>query len=244
MRYAQPQRFIELSCPFTLSSQLQEISDGLIENLFASYRLPLCMCSNPYILQMVTRILVEEGIESSEVPLAAAAAARIKKEDVKAKDTTDDDDDGEEEKLSPTTATIVITPPKDNNDRKRKADTLDILVKGEPVTAEIVQDTDDISDNDPLIHFKQISSLPNSISDVIRLMDKLQPNRQYYKRQQDSRGECSKIRGKLRKYANANKDKLGVSHWIETNKWKPPDEEALSALMVIIRDMIDKSWSL
>ena len=71
--------------------------------------------------------------------------------------------------------------------------------------------------------------MPSSVSDVIRLMDKLQPNRQYYKRQQDSRGECSKIRGKLRKYANANKHKMGVSHWIQTNKWKPPDEETLRA---------------
>ena len=85
--------------------------------------------------------------------------------------------------------------------------------------------------------------MPSSISDVIRLMNKLQPDRQYYTRQQDSRGECSKIRGKLRKYANAHKHKKGVSHWIQTNKWKPPDEETLSALMVIIRDMIDK-WYL
>ena len=198
---------------------------------------------------MVTRILVEEGTAEgtivSEVPLAAATvvATCIKKEDIKSEDTTDDD--GEEDKLSTAVTAAIATPLENdsNNDRKRKADTLDVLVEDDPVTAEIVQDND-ITENDPLIHFKRISILPSSISDVIRLMDKLQPNMQYYKRQQDSRGECSKIRGKLRKYANANKDKMGVSHWIQTNKWKPPDEETLSALMVIIRDMIDKSWPL
>ena len=101
---------------------------------------------------MVTRILVEESVAEG-VPLAAAATS-IKKESIKKEEDTTDDD-GEEDKLSTTTATAVVTPPKDDsNDRKRKADTLDVLVEGEPVTAEIVQYTD--NDIDPLIFQKDI----------------------------------------------------------------------------------------
>lgn len=73
-------------------------------------------------------------------------------------------------------------------------------------------------------------------------MDILHPNCQYYDRQKDGRGGCAKMRGKLRKYAQANDDQLGVKHWIETGDWVPPNDKALSALMIIIRDMIDKSW--
>lgn len=58
-------------------------------------------------------------------------------------------------------------------------------------------------------------------------MDELQPNRQYYKRQQDSRGECSKIRGKLRKYASTHKDTMGVSHWIQQTSGNLPMRKPL-----------------
>lgn len=119
-----------------------------------------------------------------------------------------------------------------NPSRKRKADT-EASVEGEVIPVS----------TDPLVTFN-VNAMPSSIGGIIHLMDVLQPNRQYYSRQEDSRGECSKMRGKLRKYANANEDKLGVAHWVETKNWKPPSNEALSALMVLIRDMIDKSWPL
>ena len=112
-------------------------------------------------------------------------------------------------------------------------DALDMSVEGEAIP----------DSTDPLVKFK-IETMPSSIGDVIRLMDTLQPGCRYYTRQKDSRGECSGLRGKLRKYARANKDKLGVAHWVETKNWEPPSNEALSALMVLSRDMIDEYWPL
>jgi len=104
---------------------------------------------------MVTRILVEEGIAEGNVVFeVAAATASIKKENIKSEDTTDDD--GDNAKLSSTTTAAVTRPNTDSNGRKRKADTLDLLVKGEPVTAEsVVQDTDYDDTDDPLIHLKR-----------------------------------------------------------------------------------------
>ncbi|KAL9190424.1 hypothetical protein ACHAXT_007635 [Thalassiosira profunda] len=90
---------------------------------------------------------------------------------------------------------------------------------------------------DPLVQF-QIASMPSSIREVVRLMDKLEPGREYYLRQEDCRGECSKLRGKLRKL----RGDLGVAHWTETGNWKPPNKEALSALMLLIRKTIDDAW--
>ena len=97
------------------------------------------------------------------------------------------------------------------------------------------------SSTDPLVNFN-IETMPSSIGEIIRLMDTLQPGREYYSRQEDSRGECSKIRKKLREYAQSDAEYLGVAHWVETKDWKPPSNEALSALMQLIREMIDESW--
>ena len=87
--------------------------------------------------------------------------------------------------------------------------------------------------------------MPSSISDVIRLMESYNPTANTTNDNRIVEENVPRfVVNYESKYVNANKDKLGVSHWIQTNKWKPPDEEALSALMVIIRDMIDKAWPL
>ena len=97
---------------------------------------------------------------------------------------------------------------------------------------------------DPLVDFETpFEPMPASISEVIRAMDRLTQGRyQYYRRQRDNRGECAKMRSKLRTYARKHEDELGVAHWVETRKWKPPNDEALSALMVLMRSMIDRTW--
>ena len=146
-----------------------------------------------------------------------------------------------------TTQTSVVTPVKNEEEtshesdvpsRKRKADT-EPLVEGEAVADQVAP-----SSTDPLVTFK-IKTMPSSIDDVIHLMDALQPGCRYYARQKtNSRGDCARMRKKLREYARANESKLGVAHWIETKNWKPPSHEALSALMILVRDMIDKSWPL
>mmetsp|Transcript_18284 Transcript_18284/g.39523 ORF Transcript_18284/g.39523 Transcript_18284/m.39523 type:complete len:182 (+) Transcript_18284:142-687(+) len=179
---------------------------------------------------MVSEVLVDkevadaEGITGQEVRARPSTTASVKKE----ADSNQNNEDA-------SAAAAIVSP-----NRKRKADTtLQVLVEGESVIAQV----DPISPTDPLVQFK-IKTMPSSISDIIRLMDTLEPDRTYYVRQKDGRGECSKMRGKLRKYAKANEDKLGVAHWVETRNWKPPGNEALSALMILIRGMIDKSWPL
>ena len=96
---------------------------------------------------------------------------------------------------------------------------------------------------DPLVTF-DVEEIPATITDVIKLMDKLQPGHNYYERQQDSNKECGKTRGKLRAYARKqeNATDLAVSHWVQTKSWKPPNRASLSALMCLIRSMINKSW--
>jgi hypothetical protein len=96
--------------------------------------------------------------------------------------------------------------------------------------------------SDPLVKFK-VQTMPSSIDSIIRLMDTLQPNCHYFDRvKTKSRGDCSQLRSKLRKFANSNSNKVGVKHWVQTKKWTPPNNKALSALMVIIRDLINTSW--
>ena len=195
---------------------------------------------------MVKEIIIErdvadaEGITGTALEVMRPTASAKKEED-----TNDDNessknstggDNNEAAAASPAAATVTPT-------RKRKAENreeeveLEVLVNGERTTAQVVP----VSPSDPLVQFK-IKSMPSSISGVIRLMDVLHPGQNYYARQKDGRGECSKMRGKLRKYAKSNEKKLGVVHWVETKNWKPPNDEALSALMIIMRGMINKSW--
>lgn len=153
-------------------------------------------------------------------------------------DLTSSDDGQDGNDASARGAANLVTPA-----RKRKADTLDasgVEVARNPSTA------DNSTTTDPLVDFKIESmpgtAMPSSISDVIRLMDEICPDQKYYQRQKDSRGECSKMRNKLRTFAKRNEDQLGVAHWVETKNWKPPSDETLRALMVLIRGMIDNTW--
>ena len=79
------------------------------------------------------------------------------------------------------------------------------------------------------------------VGDAInRFMDQLEPAEDYYTRQMDNRGGCSKIRSKLRKYARmeGNEANLAVAHWLETSTWQPPNHKTLSALVSLLRSMI------
>lgn len=80
--------------------------------------------------------------------------------------------------------------------------------------------------------------LPKTFDDIIRYMDQVEPDKNYYERQEDSRGQASKTRGKVRKFARENPDHPAVRHWIQTSKWQPPDQESLFALMDLIKTMI------
>ncbi len=82
----------------------------------------------------------------------------------------------------------------------------------------------------------------NSITAIIKFMDKIEPGQNYYKKQQDKRGECSNMRGKLRAYAKKkeNDGDIAVAHWQRTSNWAPPNHEALVALIDLIKDMVHK----
>jgi hypothetical protein len=80
--------------------------------------------------------------------------------------------------------------------------------------------------------------MPASITAIVRYMDELEPDRGWYDRQRDSRGECSILRGKLRRFARSHPRSLATRHWLETGKWQPPDGEALSELVGLIKTMI------
>ena len=80
--------------------------------------------------------------------------------------------------------------------------------------------------------------MPSSIDEIIHYMDELEPDQDYYERQQDSRGGCSGTRGKLRKFAKKEPDHPAVNHWVETKQWEPPNAASLHALIELIKTMI------
>lgn len=117
----------------------------------------------------------------------------------------------------------------------------------EPDHQEPESDADSEEEGD-ILATVQVSTIPSSIDDIVSLMDELledhgQAPQHYYCRQEDSRKGCSNSRGKLRKFAKANPDHPAVAHWIQTNQWEPPNQQARD-LMILIRDMIDTSWPL
>lgn len=83
-----------------------------------------------------------------------------------------------------------------------------------------------------------------SIDAIIRFMDKIEPEKKYFERQMDNRNGCSKIRGKLRKFARKkeNKNNDAVVFWLDTNKWHPRNTEELRAIVQLLTNMIDESW--
>ena len=197
---------------------------------------------------MVKEIIIKRDVADAEGITGTALQVMRPTASVKREEDTNDDNESSNENrtggdnneaAAASSAATTVTPT-----RKRKAENceeeveVEGLVNGERTTAQVVP----VSPSDPLIQFRKIKSMPSSISGVIRLMDVLHPGQNYYARQKDGRGECSKMRGKLRKYAKSNEKKLGVVHWVETKNWKPPNDEALSALMIIMRGMINKSW--
>lgn len=110
-------------------------------------------------------------------------------------------------------------------------------------------DNDSIADSiaekeeadDPLVEFDLEDGIPSKIPDMIKLMDVLQPGQNFYGRRQNL---PKKVRVKLRAFARKeeNQDNPAVRHWVDAKDWEPPNTSALSNLMVLIRDMIDKAW--
>lgn len=106
----------------------------------------------------------------------------------------------------------------------------DEIVQEEEVDDEVDEDDDEIALPDPL---------PNSLDGLIRLMDEIEPDEDYFERQADNRGGCSGTRSKLRKFANKNNDHPAVRHWVVTRNWGPPDEETCLAMMDLLKTMIN-----
>jgi hypothetical protein len=97
---------------------------------------------------------------------------------------------------------------------------------------------------DPLLEFElDEDGIPQKITEILVLMDKLDEGKNYSKRRE---GVAKKIRVKLRAFArkNGNENHPAVKHWLLTKDWQPPNVNTLSALMVLIRDMINKAWPL
>jgi|AntRauTorckE5430_2_1112549.scaffolds.fasta_scaffold17970_1 chitodextrinase len=92
--------------------------------------------------------------------------------------------------------------------------------------------------DDQVADEEEVVAMPASITAIVKHMDDLEPNARYYTRQQDTRGECSKTRGKLRKFAKANPDHPAIAHWVLTKNWQPPDQVALDHLIALIKTMI------
>ena len=92
--------------------------------------------------------------------------------------------------------------------------------------------------NVELNEIEEIAELPKSITAIIRLMDVLEPGHFWYDRQKDTRGECSKTRAKLRKFARANPDHPAIAHWCITKKWAPPNVEVLYLMIQLMKEMI------
>jgi hypothetical protein len=86
------------------------------------------------------------------------------------------------------------------------------------------------------------NSLPDSIDEIIRYMDKNYPAKpgyhSYFVSQQDSREGCSKTRKKLRDYARKNPQDPAISHYVRNNKWNPPDQATLDLMVNLLKRMI------
>ena len=80
--------------------------------------------------------------------------------------------------------------------------------------------------------------IPDSIDGIIRYMDDLEPNKDYFWNQQDSRGGCSKTRKKLRTFARKNPNHKAVAHWTKSGKWAPPDHIVLDMLITLLKEKI------
>ena len=82
------------------------------------------------------------------------------------------------------------------------------------------------------------AELPQSIDEVIRLMDEREPAARFFERQIDSSGGCSKTRKRLRDLAATEPDDPAVAWWVAAGggrghnvPWTPPDAASLEALI-------------
>lgn len=116
-------------------------------------------------------------------------------------------------------------------------ETLEEVAVDDPSAAEevVVDDPGFAVVDDPMF---APEAMPASIIAILKYMDELEPNARYFTRQQDTRGECSKTRGKLRKFARANPDHPAIAHWVQTKNWQPPDQVSLNHLIALIKTMI------
>ena len=78
----------------------------------------------------------------------------------------------------------------------------------------------------------------SSIDEIIRWMDHLEPGKRYFDRQKDSRDGCSKTRKKLRVHAGKHPEDPAVCFWVQTGSWRPPNAEALAAIVALLKTMI------
>ena len=81
-------------------------------------------------------------------------------------------------------------------------------------------------------------ALPDSIDGIIRYMDKLEPKKNYFDRQKDLKGRCSRTRGKLIKWAKMNPNDPAVAHYTETKEWAPPNQDVLDDMVALLKTLI------
>jgi hypothetical protein len=106
------------------------------------------------------------------------------------------------------------------------------------LTAEIGCINADDAQNEESSNELDEEDMPSSIDAIIRYMDRLEPGKNYHKRQQDSRGGCSDTRRKLGEYKKQNTDDIAVSWHKVGNLWCPPNQESLNALIELLKVII------
>jgi hypothetical protein len=91
------------------------------------------------------------------------------------------------------------------------------------------EQTDDELDED------EISS---NVGSIIRYMDRLEPGKNYSKRQQDTRGGFYKTIRELTEYQQQNTNDRAISWHKVGDVWCPPNQETLNALIELLKVII------
>jgi hypothetical protein len=110
---------------------------------------------------------------------------------------------------------------------------------GELAAGIVCINTDD-AQNEQTSNELDEEDMPSSIDAIIRYMDRLEPEKEYYKRQQDSRSGCSKTRRRLREYKKENTNDIAVSWHKLGNVWCPPSLQILKALIERLKIIISE----
>jgi hypothetical protein len=140
------------------------------------------------------------------------------------------------EDASSSTESVDDVPPATHTASQSIVPKVEDLVKVDPVPSDEQRIAS--SDQEILLLDPPPGEWPTSITAIIRYMDVLEPGKHYHQRQQDSRGECSRTRVKLRKFGRSHPDHPAISFWIRTGSWTPPDEAALGATIRLLKTMI------